>query len=68
MKKLVIQIIFLLLCFLLAASLHCCTPRYDPYVYANPKHKFETGGKKYERKYRRQQRRNTPVIDPLNWH
>lgn len=68
MKKLILQILFLLTCFLLVASLQCCTPYYDPYVYANPKHKFERTNKRYERKLRRQQQKCSPTIDPLRWH
>jgi hypothetical protein len=67
-KKLVLQILFLLTCFLLVMSLQCCTRYYDPYVYANPKHKFETGNKRYERKLRRLERRDTKTIDPLRMH
>ena len=67
-RKLILQTLFLMTCFLLAMSLHCCTYYSDPYVYANPKHKFETGTKRYERKLRRLDRHNTKTIDPLRMH
>ena len=62
MKKIIIFIIIVLL---YGSS---CTTYFSPDRYANPRHKFESGGKKYERKLRRLERRNTPTIDPLRWH
>lgn len=44
-----------------------CTTYFSPERYANPRHKFESGSKKFERKMRRLERRNNPTIDPLRW-
>ena len=67
-KKLILQTMFLLTCFISVMMMGCCTYYSDPYVYANPKHKFETSTKRYERKLRRLDRRNTKTIDPLRMH
>lgn len=61
MKK---TIIFALLLILIGSS---CTQYFSPERYANPRHKFESGSKKYERKMRRFERESKPTIDPLRW-
>lgn len=45
-----------------------CTTYFSPDRYANPRHKFESGTKRYERKLRRLERKCAPTIDPLRWH
>jgi len=59
MKK---TIIFGLLLILIGNS---CTTYMSPYAAANPRHKFETNTRRYERKLRRLDRRETRTIDPL---
>jgi len=61
MKKIIIFCILLILG-------NSCTTYFSPERYANPRHKFESGTKRYERKMRRLERRNTSTIDPLRWH
>jgi hypothetical protein len=57
--------IFILI-FIIAIS-NGCTPYFTPERYANPRHKFESGSRKYERKMRRLERQSKPTIDPLRW-
>lgn len=58
MKKIII------ICTLLVLS-SGCTTYFSPDRYANPRHKFESGNKRYERKMRRMQKECAPTIDPL---
>jgi hypothetical protein len=55
--------IFILI-FIIAIS-NGCTTYMSPYAAANPRHKFETNTRRYERKIRRLDRRETKTIDPL---
>jgi hypothetical protein len=59
MKKIII------ICTLLVLVSSSCTTYFSPDRYANPRHKFESGNKRYERKMRRIQRESKPTIDPL---
>ena len=68
MKIYIIRTIILLLCFMLAIAFSGCTTYINPYQAANPRHKFESGNKRYERKIRRLNRSNSPTIDPLRFH
>ena len=45
-----------------------CTTYFSPDRYANPRHKFESGSKRYERKLRRLERGQRETIDPLRMH
>jgi hypothetical protein len=45
-----------------------CSTYFSPERYANPKHKFESGNKKFERKMRRAEKRENRTIDPLRFH
>ena len=45
-----------------------CTTYFSPDRYANPRHKFESGTKRFERKMRRMERRQNETIDPLRMH
>ena len=59
-KKLVFILTFIILLF------GGCTVYYSPERYANPRHKFESGLKKYDRRIRSSERKE--IIDPLRWH
>lgn len=56
------KIFFLILTIVIFDS---CTTYFSPERYANPRHKFESGSKKYERKLRRLERQSKPTINPL---
>jgi hypothetical protein len=56
----------LILIFIVTIS-NGCTTYISPYAAANPRHKFETNTRRYERKLRRLDRRETKKIDPLNF-
>jgi len=45
--------------------LSSCNQYFSPERYANPRHKFESSGKKYERQMRRYERQSKPTINPL---
>lgn len=62
MKKIII------ICLLFTLGNSSCTTYFSPERYANPRHKFESGSRRYERKMRRLERKNKPTIDPLRWH
>ena len=47
--------------------LNGCTTYISPYSAANPRHKFETNSRRYERKLRKLNRRETKTIDPLRF-
>jgi hypothetical protein len=70
MKKYIIRTIILLLCFILTMALSGCTTYTNPYQAANPRHKFESGNRRYERKMRRfnRNKNSLPTIDPLRFH
>jgi len=61
MKKIIILVVSVLI---FGTS---CTRYFTPGTYANPRHKFESGNKRYQRKMRRMrmQRECVPIIDPL---
>lgn len=67
MKKYIIQIIILLICFILGMILPGCNRYFNPDKYANPKGEFEKEQRKYEKKMIREERQNKNR-DPLKWN
>ena len=67
MKKHIIRIVVLLLCFLLAMAFPGCNRYFSPDKAANPKGEFEKGQRKYERKMMREERQNKNR-DPPKWN
>ena len=68
MKKYIIRAIIIIACFVIAMVFYGCTTYIGPYQAANPRHKFETNTRRYERKLRRLDKRETKTIDPLRFH
>jgi len=66
-KKLIIQTIIILACFILTMAFSGCNRYFTPEKAANPRGEFERGQRKYERKLMREERQNKN-IDPLKWN
>jgi len=67
MKKYIVRIIILIICFVLAMAFPGCSVRFTPERYANPKCSFEKGQRKYERRMMKKERQYRN-IDPLKWN